>query len=75
MLSIEHVTKRYRGFTALSDVNLTFETGVYGLLAPNGSWFLYEQWYISGDAGPYGWRPEQILHYCEGFPGRTEQAS
>ncbi len=37
MLSIEHVTKRYRGFTALSDVNLTFETGVYGLLAPNGA--------------------------------------
>jgi len=37
MLSVEHVTKRYRGFTALSDVNLTFETGVYGLLAPNGA--------------------------------------
>lgn len=37
MLSIEHVTKKYGNFTALEDVNLTFENGVYGLLAPNGA--------------------------------------
>lgn len=37
MLSVEHVTKRYGRFTALEDVNLTFEPGVYGLLAPNGA--------------------------------------
>lgn len=37
MLSIEHVTKKYQNFTALSDVNLTLEHGVYGLLAPNGA--------------------------------------
>ena len=37
MLSIEHVTKKYGDFTALEDINLTFEHGVYGLLAPNGA--------------------------------------
>ena len=37
MLSIEHVTKKYGNFTALEDINLTFENGVYGLLAPNGA--------------------------------------
>ena len=37
MLSIEHVTKKYGTYTALEDVNLTFENGVYGLLAPNGA--------------------------------------
>lgn len=37
MLSIEHVTKKYGNFTALTDINLTFENGVYGLLAPNGA--------------------------------------
>lgn len=30
MLSVEHVTKRYGKFTALEDVNLAFEPGVYG---------------------------------------------
>ena len=37
MLQIEHVTKKYKNFTALTDVNLELETGVYGLLAPNGA--------------------------------------
>lgn len=37
MLSVEHVTKRYGKFTALEDISLTFENGVYGLLAPNGA--------------------------------------
>lgn len=37
MLSVEHVTKKYGNFTALEDINLTFDTGVYGLLAPNGA--------------------------------------
>ena len=37
MLSVEHVTKKYGGFTALEDVSLTFTPGVYGLLAPNGA--------------------------------------
>lgn len=37
MLSIENVTKKYGKFTALQDINLTFEKGVYGLLAPNGA--------------------------------------
>lgn len=37
MLSVEHVTKRFGAFTALEDVSLTFEPGVYGLVAPNGA--------------------------------------
>lgn len=37
MLSVEHVTKKYGGLTALEDVSLTFTPGVYGLLAPNGA--------------------------------------
>lgn len=37
MLSVEHVTKKYGGFTALEDINLAFDKGVYGVLAPNGA--------------------------------------
>ncbi|MCI9020006.1 MAG: ABC transporter ATP-binding protein [Eubacterium sp.] len=37
MLSVEHVTKKYGTFTALLDVSLVFENGLYGLLAPNGA--------------------------------------
>lgn len=37
MLSVEHVTKQYGSFTALEDISLAFEAGVYGLLAPNGA--------------------------------------
>ncbi len=37
MLTIESVTKKYGDFTALCDVTLRFDHGVYGLLAPNGA--------------------------------------
>ncbi|KAA8822438.1 ABC transporter ATP-binding protein [Bifidobacterium vespertilionis] len=37
MLTVEHVTKTFSGTTVLRDINLTFEQGVYGLLAPNGA--------------------------------------
>lgn len=37
MLTVEHVTKTFSGTTVLKDINLTFEQGVYGLLAPNGA--------------------------------------
>ena len=37
MLSINHVTKKYQNFTALKNVNLNLDYGVYGLLAPNGA--------------------------------------
>ncbi len=37
MLQLEHVTKKYKDFTALADVNLELGNGVYGLLAPNGA--------------------------------------
>ncbi|NMM99921.1 ABC transporter, ATP-binding protein [Bifidobacterium sp. DSM 109958] len=37
MLTVEHVTKTFSGTAVLKDVNLTFEQGVYGLLAPNGA--------------------------------------
>jgi len=37
MLIVNHVTKKYGNFTALTDVSLEFDKGVYGLLAPNGA--------------------------------------
>lgn len=38
MLSIEYVTKRYEGHTAVDDLSLKIEPGViYGLLGPNGA--------------------------------------
>lgn len=37
MLTVNHVTKNYGSFTALTDVTLEFDKGVYGLLAPNGA--------------------------------------
>lgn len=38
ILECKSVTKKYSGFTALSDVNLTLERGrIIGLLGPNGS--------------------------------------
>lgn len=37
MLLLNHVTKKYGGFTALEDISLEFNSGVYALLAPNGA--------------------------------------
>jgi ABC-type multidrug transport system ATPase subunit len=37
MLSLNNVTKNYGKFTALEDINLEFNGGVYALLAPNGA--------------------------------------
>lgn len=37
MLSVNHVTKKYGQFTALRDITITFQNGIYGLLAPNGA--------------------------------------
>ncbi len=37
MLTVNHVTKNYGKFTALEDITLEFNKGVYGLLAPNGA--------------------------------------
>ena len=37
MLQIDNVTKQYGKFTALSEIDLSLENGVYGLLAPNGA--------------------------------------
>jgi ABC-type multidrug transport system ATPase subunit len=37
MLSVNNVTKKYGKFTALEDVSLGFDSGVYGFLAPNGA--------------------------------------
>ena len=38
ILTVEHVTKRYAGYTALDDVSLSIPKGsVYGLLGPNGA--------------------------------------
>lgn len=37
MLEIKNVSKKFKDFTAVENINLTFENGVYGLLAPNGA--------------------------------------
>lgn len=37
MLAVNHVTKKYGSFTALEDITLEFDKGLYGLLAPNGA--------------------------------------
>lgn len=37
MLTVSEVTKRYGKFTALEEISLDFENGLYGLLAPNGA--------------------------------------
>lgn len=37
MLVVNNVSKKFRKFEALKDINLEFKNGVYGLLAPNGA--------------------------------------
>lgn len=37
MLIMNQVSKQFGSFTALKDVTLEFENGIYGLLAPNGA--------------------------------------
>lgn len=37
MLEIKHVHKKYKDITALQDISLTLEVGIYALLGPNGS--------------------------------------
>lgn len=37
MLTLNNVTKKYKDFTAVKDINLELKQGLYGLLAPNGA--------------------------------------
>ncbi len=37
MLTIDQISKKYGDFTALEDISLELNNGVYGLLAPNGA--------------------------------------
>lgn len=37
MLEIKNVSKSFKDFTVLDNINLTFDTGVYGMLSPNGA--------------------------------------
>lgn len=37
MLQVNQITKKYKKFVALEDINLEFNNGVYALLAPNGA--------------------------------------
>lgn len=37
MLTVKNVTKKFGSFTALENISIDFEHGVYGLLAPNGA--------------------------------------
>ncbi|MCM1233715.1 MAG: ATP-binding cassette domain-containing protein [Butyrivibrio sp.] len=37
MLTLNHITKKYKDKTALDDVSLELDRGIYGLLGPNGA--------------------------------------
>lgn len=37
MLKFENISKTYKNFTAVSNINLELKQGIYGLLAPNGA--------------------------------------
>lgn len=37
MLTLDHITKKYKNKTALQDVVLELDCGIYGLLGPNGA--------------------------------------
>lgn len=37
MLKLENISKKFKDFTALTNINMSFEQGIYGLLAPNGA--------------------------------------
>ena len=37
MLELCHITKKYKEVTALDNVSLTLQNGIYGLLGPNGA--------------------------------------
>lgn len=37
MLTVKNVTKKFGNFTALENISIDFDHGVYGLLAPNGA--------------------------------------
>ncbi len=37
MLKLENIGKNYGDFTALTNIHLQFDNGIYGLLAPNGA--------------------------------------
>ena len=37
MLTIENVSKKFKGFTALADINTEFAEGIYVILSPNGA--------------------------------------
>ncbi len=37
MLTIHHITKKYKDKTALEDISLELDCGIYGLLGPNGA--------------------------------------
>ncbi|MDE6233057.1 MAG: ATP-binding cassette domain-containing protein [Lachnospiraceae bacterium] len=37
MLTLNHITKKYKNKTALSDISLELDCGIYGLLGPNGA--------------------------------------
>lgn len=37
MLTLHHITKKYKDKTALEDISLDLDCGIYGLLGPNGA--------------------------------------
>lgn len=71
MLVIENVTKQYGDFVALRNISLTFENGIYGLLAPNGAGkstlIKMLATLISPTAGTITYNGEDILTLGEGY--------
>ena len=71
ILQTEHLTKKYRGFTAVEDVNLEIPEGkVYGLLGPNGAGKSTILKMITGIA-----RPTEGIIYFDGKPWSREALS
>ena len=71
ILQTENLTKKYRGFTAVEDVNLEIPEGkVYGLLGPNGAGKSTILKMITGIA-----RPTDGIIYFDGKPWSREALS
>ena len=54
MLTLKHITKKYKDKTALEDVSLELDCGIYGLLGPNGAGKSTLMNIITGNIKPTG---------------------
>lgn len=56
MLTLDHITKKYKDKTALDNVSLELDCGIYGLLGPNGAGKSTLMNIITGNIRPTGGR-------------------